>query len=138
MKIHAPDFNLEATLESGQVFGFKKSESGEFQGSFGGVFLGLRQEEGRLHFKSGEALPPVRIEKHLRRYFNLERDLDPVYSLLDLDPKIPSAWKTIRGLRLIRQDPWEAMACFILSSNNNIKRIAQMWRRFDRLSGNPR
>ncbi len=121
-------------MESGQVFGFSKSE-GLYQGSFGGIFMKLWQKGKRLFFESaGKPFPPG-IEMHLRRYFDLERNLNPLYSLLEQDPKIPSVWNAIRGLRLIRQDSWEAMGCFILSSNNNIKRIQQMWHRLSNALG---
>ena len=33
--------------------------------------------------------------------------------------------KTLPGIRLINQDPWECLISFIFSSNNNIKRITK-------------
>lgn len=34
------------------------------------------------------------------------------------------------GIRILKQDPWEALVGFICSSNNNIVRISQMVRPF--------
>ena len=33
--------------------------------------------------------------------------------------------ESIPGVRVLRQDPWECLASFIFSSNNNIKRITK-------------
>ena len=59
----------------------------------------------------------------VQNYFDLRRDLTPIYSIIQSDSSLEPAYKVLKGLRLIRQDPWEALACFILSSNNNVKRI---------------
>ena len=44
-----------------------------------------------------------------------------------MDPKYfaPIA-ENLEGVRCLRQDPWECAISFICSSNNNIKRIAQL------------
>lgn len=56
-------------------------------------------------------------------------DLTPVYRLLAADERLSSSLDAYRGLRLLRQDPWEATAGFIISANNNIKRIQWIWTR---------
>jgi hypothetical protein len=35
-------------------------------------------------------------------------------------------WRTTPGLRLIRQDPWECAASYVLATNANIPRIQKM------------
>ncbi len=47
---------------------------------------------------------------------------------MEEDPLLRPAAKKLKGLRLIRQDSWEALACFIISSNNNVKRIQGIWK----------
>ena len=47
---------------------------------------------------------------------------------MEEDPLLSPVAKKLKGLRLIRQDPWEALACFIISSNNNVKRIQGIWK----------
>lgn len=87
------DFDLELTLNSGQVFGFRKISDTEF-----------------------------------RYYFDLDRDLTPIYQILASDERLKPLL-ALKGLRIIRQDPWECLAGFILSANNNIKRIQGIWSR---------
>lgn len=128
IRIMAADFNLAATLESGQVFGFSKNETGEFSGRFGNHDLSLRQ--------AGSFIEVISDAKHdlcneIRSYFDLERDLSPVYDILNQE-KIDFVLNQFRGLRLIRQNSWEALACFIISSNNNVKRIQGIWQNLSR------
>jgi N-glycosylase/DNA lyase len=64
----------------------------------------------------------------LRDYFQLDNvSLQSHYdrwSNIDLNFKKKAA--RIRGIRMLRQEPWENLISFICSSNNNITRISQM------------
>ena len=121
MRIKTADFNLEATLESGQVFGFCKDSAGTFEGSIGGAPVRLRQANGHLVVESDKK--SNLSEDSVRAYFDLDRDLGQVYRVLSDDAKLRPFYLRFKGLRIIRQDPWEALACFIISANNNVKRI---------------
>ena len=44
MKMIVQDFNLEATLDSGQVFGFRKHENGFYEGAVGNIVTFMKQE----------------------------------------------------------------------------------------------
>ena len=125
MKIKCDDFNLAATLESGQVFGYTGDAKHGFSGSLLGHPVKLRQQGGYLHVQNG--LTPLSADT-VRHYFDLDRDLSGIYSMLRSDAALAPALKHFKGLRLIRQDPWEALACFIISSNNNVKRIMGIYR----------
>lgn len=116
MIVRAEHFNLEATLESGQVFGFTKAGA-VYSGHVRGVPVTFSQTTGSL--KVGGRIGA----RAVREYFDLDRDLGPVHAFLKNDPALVPALKALKGLRLIRQDSWEALACFIISSNNNVKRI---------------
>ncbi len=66
-------------------------------------------------------------EALLRSYFNLQLDLRSLYEKWSRDDanfrkKAPQ----FSGIRILNQDAWEALVCFICSSNNNISRISQM------------
>jgi len=63
----------------------------------------------------------------IRYYLNLEPNLTELYeqwSSADLNFKKKAPKFT--GVRILRQDAWEALVGFICSSNNNIIRISQM------------
>ena len=66
-------------------------------------------------------------ETLLRGYFHLQLDLGALYDQWSRDDanfrkKAPQ----FSGIRILNQDAWEALVCFICSSNNNISRISQM------------
>ncbi len=61
-----------------------------------------------------------------RRFFSLDADLPAITRGFDVDPVIHGALERYRGLRVIRQDPWECTAAFILSACNNIPRLTRM------------
>ncbi len=122
MRLPVEDFNLEATLDSGQVFGFKKNGDKVYEGVIAGHPVKLWQTKNQLHTENG--FP----KKKLIHFFDLGRDLQPIYDILRSDVPLAPAGEALKGLRLIRQDPWEALACFILSSNNNVKRIQGIWK----------
>ena len=114
------------------MFGFSKNVDRVYEGRIAGRRLTLWQKGTVLH---SDLPADAASELTLRNYFDLDRDLSPVYEFLAGDERLVPALRYFRGLRLIRQDSWEALACFILSSNNNIKRIQGIWKnlseRFD-------
>lgn len=65
----------------------------------------------------------------LHAYFNLTHSLAALYAVwAAADPHFRRVTLSgdFDGVRILAQDPWEALVCFICSSNNNIARIAQM------------
>lgn len=123
MILNTPDFNLEATLESGQVFGFEKKQNGTYKGFISGSWVRLKQDNDCLEIESDGL-----TECDVTHFFHLDFDLSPVYELLSEDPRLKLAAQRLKGLRIIRQNFWEALACFIISANNNIKRIQKIRR----------
>ena len=126
--LSCPDFCLATTLTSGQVFRWKKWVSGSgrrpvpdagFSGWIDGSPVRISQQNSTLTF---EGISPDRIE----RFFSLDVDLKEITRQVDVDETIHSAIQNHWGLRLIRQDPWECLVSFILSSFNNIPRLTGM------------
>ena len=58
---------------------------------------------------------------------NLSSNLTDLYEQWSSqDPNFKKKASQFTGIRILRQDPWEALVSFICSSNNNIARISQM------------
>ena len=125
MRITHSDFNLGITLDSGQVFGFEKLSETEYRGRAAGRVVRFKAQKNGMLSVDCEA--PLSKEAIIH-YFDLEKDLAPVYQALKQEERLHPALQMCRGLRIIRQDSWEALACFILSSNNNVKRIQGIWK----------
>lgn len=103
------------------MFGFRR-KGAVYHGAMRGVPVKLAQQNGFLEIKGKLKA------REVSGYFDLDFDLAPVYAHLSEDERLLPAFDKFKGLRLIRQDPWEALACFIISSNNNMKRIMGIWK----------
>jgi len=67
------------------------------------------------------------VKMFLRRYFQLEEPLLPLYNeWKERDARLGRIAACIPGVRILNQDPWECLASFICSSNNNIPRITKI------------
>lgn len=119
---NAEDLNLEHSLLSGQAFRWKK-EGNAFFGWIRNEPVALRQEGGSLFFMAQE---PDAARGAVAEYLDLGTSLELVLQEIDRDPPIHLAVQKLRGLRILRQDPWETLAGFLLSSNNNIPRVQKM------------
>jgi N-glycosylase/DNA lyase len=113
---HSEPFNLDATLSCGQVFRWDKGEDGWWYGVVGARVIKIRQDKSRLTFAGAPA-------SFIRHYFSLDGNLDAILASADNDPFIHEAILKNRGLRLVRQPPWECTVSYICSTNSNIPTI---------------
>lgn len=120
-RINIPDFNLDYTLSCGQVFRWEKNEG--WTGVVNGAIIRAKQEGSELIIDSSLN------EKFIRDYFRLDDDMEEIYGSINRDEKIASLLRKYKGLRLIRQDPWECLVSYVCSSNNTIRNIKNSIRR---------
>jgi N-glycosylase/DNA lyase len=116
------DYDLAATLESGQAFRWKFID-GAWNGVIGNRWVRLRADEFSI---AAETAAPVSDWHWLTHYLQIELDLSVVVATFPDDEPIRAAVTACRGLRLLRQDPWECLASFILSSTKQIVQIRQI------------
>ncbi len=122
MTLAASDYDLDATLTSGQVFRWQ-SQGGHWTGVIGNrwVRLSLRND-----FILAETAEPVADWRWLTDYLQTDLDLRTVLNTFPADEPMQTAVAACRGLRLLRQDSWECLASFILSSTKQIVQIRQI------------
>lgn len=116
------DYDLAATLNSGQAFRWHPHHGG-WTGVVGSHWVRLEMTGGSLVART--ALP-VTDWTWLSHYLQCDLDLAPILASFPADPPLLSAVTACRGLRLLRQDPWECLASFILSSTKQIVQIRQI------------
>ncbi|HOB17703.1 MAG TPA: DNA glycosylase [Candidatus Methanoculleus thermohydrogenotrophicum] len=121
-------FDLDRTLSCGQAFRWEKVE-GWWQGIVNGRAISIRQDERLLTFSGVDA-------EFVGYYFRLDQDLSAILSSINRDPVIGMAIQECRGLRLVRQQPWECLVSYICATNTNIpavkRRVSLMAERFGR------
>jgi N-glycosylase/DNA lyase len=125
----AADFDLEKTLNSGQVFHWEKAGGG-FVGTIGDVAAHVEQDDDILKVRFGGTPKPTRETRVLPRmiahYFALDHPLQQICASFPNDPTINAARDFCRGLRIIRQPKWECLATFICSSMKQVAHIRQI------------
>ncbi len=113
------DVALDPTLGCGQAHRWKK-EDGVWKGVIGNNVITLTQTENGFEFEGCD-------RDLLLDYFRHGDDLSSIINeisgkddfVADLALKCP-------GLRILKQDPWECTATYILATNANVKRIGKM------------
>jgi N-glycosylase/DNA lyase len=111
-------FNLNYTLDCGQVFRWKQDEDW-WTGVVGDQVIRLSQEEDSGELLVNSKLPP----EFLSHYFRLDDNLPSIYESINKDLLINRAISKYRGLRLIRQDPWECLISYMLATASSIPTI---------------
>lgn len=126
------DFGLKDTLMCGQCFRFKEQEDGSFRGVAKDREIILKKYDDTLIFFTNE-------EDFLsiwKAYFDLDLDYGRIKEdLSKLHPTLAEAARFAPGIRILRQEPFEALISFIISQNNNIKRISGIVERLCALCG---
>ena len=111
--------DLKLTLEdSAQCFRWV-DRNGRFGAVLGGVPVWLREEADGLHAEGGD-------RAFLRDYLDLDRDYAAIALEYAAVPHIRKAMELYPGLRVLNQDPWDALLTFIISANNNVTRIRKL------------
>jgi N-glycosylase/DNA lyase len=128
-EIAASDFDLEKTLNSGQVFHWEKIENG-FIGSIGDRAVYVEQRGDVLKVRDGEPPSPVGQRPALPRivagYFALDHPLSQICRSFPKDQAMKAARSFCAGLRILRQPKWECLATFICSSMKQVAHIRQI------------
>ncbi|KAH0544492.1 hypothetical protein FGG08_001390 [Glutinoglossum americanum] len=138
---------INTTLRCGQSFRWRQGQDDEWSCALHGRILSLRQDPTHLHYRAIFPLQPAAplsspslgssslvnsveeddTEGLISDYFNLTHNLTELYGQWSsMDSNFRRKAPKFTGVRILRQDAWEALVGFICSSNNNIIRISQM------------
>ena len=117
-------FDLAQTLDCGQAFRWRElppeGDMTLWEGAAFGKALRLGQREDQVWFFCSQE----DFDQVWRAYFDLEEDYEEKRRLLSqMSPALAEAAAFAPGIRILRQDPWEALCSFIISQNNHIPRI---------------
>ena len=114
-KIRVHDFNLEHTLECGQIFRINK-DNGWYYVNAEDNFFRIKQIKNQIEFSGVD-------EEFVIHFFSLNDNLSKILKEINKDKYIGKAIDNYRGLRLLKQEPWECLISFICSSASNIPGI---------------
>jgi N-glycosylase/DNA lyase len=115
-------FNLDHTLTCGQSFRWEKHDDWWY-GVVRDEIVKIRQPRDKLQF---ETFPEKMNTASLSEYFRLDDALPLILSRINKDAHIHRAIQNFRGLRIIRQEPWECLISYICATYKNIPAIQEM------------
>lgn len=112
-----PNFSLRDTLLCGQCFRWEELPDGSFSGFAGSHFASVLQSGDQVFITSDADAA------FWEAYFDCDTDYEAAKKRLSRYRAMRRPIERAGGIRLLRQDPWEALCSFIISQNNNIPRI---------------
>lgn len=127
------DFDPIKIFECGQCFRWNADENGVYIGVFRGRAASVYTESGNIIISASEG---TKISD-LIDYFDLERDYAEIRKSVGIDEYMLKATEFGKGIRILRQEPWEALCSFIISQCNNIPRIKKIIETMCRFFGEP-
>lgn len=115
------DFDPAAIAESGQCFRMRALPGGGAALVAFGRALEVRPAgQGAFRFNC----TPQEFEQVWRAYFDLDADYAQYRACCKKrDEFLRAAMQCGRGLRILRQDPWEMLVCFLISQRKSIPAI---------------
>ena len=126
-------FDLETSLMMGQAFrwhqldaAFYPDRSQWFSGVLGDNLIHIRQTEDGVEYRAGgpNGATDADLSDLLSRYFRLDDDIEAIYAdLCARDPQMEKLIEAHRGMRLLRQDPWECLVSYMCSAPASIASI---------------
>lgn len=115
------DLDLEQTLDCGQSFRWKKQNDGSFKGVAYNKSVSMNMQGDTLYIDNATEED---FEKIWKNYLDLDLDYGKIRKdISKIHPVLKDAAKYAPGIRILQQEPYEALCTFIISQNNNIKRI---------------
>jgi len=103
--------DVENSINSGQVFLWKKNET-NWYGINGQDILQI-DKNGKIN-----SYQNLKID-----FFRKSDDIEKIIKSISKDKTVKMAVKKYQGLRILRQDPFQCLISFIVSSNSNIPKI---------------
>jgi len=118
LNLNSTPFDLENTLQCGQLFRWKKHR-GWWYGIVERRVFKVRHTYNTLEFKG------VNVD-FVKNYFRLDDNLPRIVSEISRDSLIRRAVQEFSGLRIVRQNPWECLISYICATYKNIPAIKNM------------
>ena len=103
--------NIDNSINSGQVFLWKKDDSN---------WYGINGQDILQINKNGiiKSIQNLKID-----FFRKNDDIQEIIKSISKDKTVREAVKQYEGLRIFKQDPFQCIISFIISSNSNIPKI---------------
>jgi N-glycosylase/DNA lyase len=134
--------SLKNTLMNGQCFNWKIVQ-GVYIGTLSKKVIALKEEDNFVFYKflyNKHTILKDEVDDSdfFSNYFQFDVDISEIYSTAKakLAKNLHASLDSYKGVRILKQEPFECIISFICSSNNNIERIRGMLENFRKTYGN--
>ncbi|MDO4173365.1 MAG: DNA glycosylase [Eubacteriales bacterium] len=124
-------FSARQTFTCGQCFRWAPQPDGSYIGIVRGTPAQVWDAQGKLCVQSPG---PAAL---WRAYFDCDTDYTAIRQSFAVDAFTAAAAEFGKGIRILQQEPWEALCTFIISQCNNIPRITGIVQRLCEQLGKP-
>ena len=122
--------DLKLSLTMGQAFRWQSQNDGWYSGVLRGKLFHVKETAGGIDYRIGGSggveVANTQWDGTLRSYFRLDTDdIENIYADLRgrQDALIP-ALERYRGMRVLRQEPWECLVSYLCSAPASVERIS--------------
>lgn len=118
-------FSARQTFTCGQCFRWQEQPDGSWRGIVRGRVARVRDDNGALCITGTRA----QFDALWRSYFDCDTDYASICRSFAVDEFTAAAAEFGAGIRILNQEPWEALCTFLISQCNNIPRITAIVQR---------
>ncbi len=123
MKIEVKNLNIESILFSGACFRAIKEDDGSITNIIKDRVINIKQDGNTLYIKSSNN---NNLKEIILEYFDLNRDYDSINEqLINNNINLKKMIDKCKDYKILNQDPFEMCISYIISQNNNVKRISK-------------
>ena len=116
------DFDLDKIFDCGQCFRWNKNDDGSFTGVAMGKAATIKKDSSGIYITGTKE----DYDNIWHDYFDMDNNYRQIRQGLCIDEYMKNASDFGAGIRILRQDKWEALCSFIISQCNNIPRIKRI------------
>ncbi len=113
-------FGLQETFDCGQAFRWEPFDDTSWVGIALGRKLRVGLNNGTITLYDCTL---SEYEENWRAYLDIDRNYGEIINVISENEILKTAANQNKGIRILKQDTWEALCSFIISQNNNIPRI---------------
>lgn len=134
MRIELKEYiNVKDILTSGACFRFKLEEDGSITNILSDRVINIKQEENIIYVKSNKY---ENLKEIIHEYFDLCRDYNKINKkILKTNKELTNIIDKCKSYRILNQEPFEMCISYIISQNNNVKRISKSIEKLSELYG---
>lgn len=114
------NFELPHIFDCGQCFRWNRQENGNYIGVALGKVLEIEKKENDVIIYNATE---EEFEKIWCDYFDLYRDYSTIKEIFNKDELLKKSVEFGKGIRILKQEPFEIVVSFIISANNRIPMI---------------